>query len=600
MSEVIEIANIDKHFAKFIIRLEGIDNEKIFHAALLLSASTREGHTCLDLSWWASRKILFEDGSDCVLPKLEEWLACLSTSNVAGSGQVAKPLVLEGSRLYLQRYWEYENEVGTFIKKRSEEVDADIDLQLFENGIKRLLPGESIWPKLAALSLILRPLVVIAGGPGTGKTTTVARVMALLLEQRQSVGKVRIALAAPTGKAVMRLQAAIIGIKDELECGDSIRDKIPVTATTIHRLLGPRKDSSFFYHDKFNPLPHDLVIIDEASMVDLPMMAKLMQAMNEKSKLVLLGDRNQLASVEPGAVLGDICRPKMINAFSGGFIEKAQRVIGGKLPKEASLTKKRLGDSMIELRVSHRFDEKSGIGRLSRSVREGRGDEALDILADKAFPDVSWLDISSTIDLRLGIEKRVVSKLARFHGRAGEENLLESSGRFQVMCAVRNGSFGVLGINSIIGGLLAVRGLVNPAERFYAGRPVMIIRNDYGLDLYNGDTGTIIRDPGYPGGVVAAFPGMSGGIRKISPYMLPEHETVYAMTIHKSQGSEFDEVVLVLPDKMSPVLSRELIYTAITRTRNRLEVWGRREIFLGAVKFLSHRDSGLQRKLSDL
>ncbi|MEN8142263.1 MAG: AAA family ATPase, partial [Thermodesulfobacteriota bacterium] len=300
--------SIDNHFGAFMARLAGEKWQAIAPVAGMVSMATRAGHACLDFrnspeEW----KVISDDeGSEACWPG--QWPPEIKGCPVVGDGPGSTPLVLEDGRLYLRRYWQYEKDIADYVLLKSGESDRAVDFARLEQGMARLFPGRRggvDWQKLAAMAVLLRPFVVITGGPGTGKTTTLVRIMVLLLEQQAGEDGLRIALAAPTGKGVARLQAVMAEIGKGLDCQEDIRAKIPTGAMTLHRLLGPIKGSPFFKFNADNRLPYDLVVVDEASMVDLPLMAKLTRALPPEARLVLLGDHNQLASVEPGAVLGD-------------------------------------------------------------------------------------------------------------------------------------------------------------------------------------------------------------------------------------------------------------------------------------------------------
>lgn len=596
LARPVDFAAIDNHFGAFISRLSGGGTANIALAAALTSAATRAGHTCLDLSAWATGSVVESDGVDCQGPDLKAWLAELVASSVVGAGGDATPLVLESNRLYFRRYWEYENDIVNFVVGRSRQVNPDIDREWLAAAVQRLFPaaGEQCdWPRLAALTVLLRSFVVVTGGPGTGKTTTVARIIALLLEQQAGEGKLRIALAAPTGKAVMRLQEAMAGVRRNLDCPQAVKEQMPSRATTLHRLLGYRQDSPFFRHDEQNKLAYDLVIVDEASMVDLPLMAKLMRALEAETRLVLLGDRNQLASVEPGAVLADICGHEA-PSFSGDFLDKAATITG---VEGLGVGAGSRVDSLIELQVSHRFGVDSGIAKVGRAINRGEWQDALSLLQGDEYPDVGWRDVADGQQLRQALAARFGEQPPGWFGIDDPEQSLQALGASQVLCAVRKGVFGVEQVNGCIEEALASKWGIVPGSRFYPGRPVMVSVNNYDLQLYNGDTGIILGDPGKEGALQTFFPAGGADIRKIPLAMLPEHETAYAMTVHKSQGSEFDEVIVILPDWQSAVLSRELLYTALTRARQRLEIWGSVGMFRAGVKAEISRHGGLWDKL---
>ena len=398
---------------------------------------------------------------------------------------------------------------------------------------------------LAALAAVRRKFCVISGGPGTGKTHTLVLILALMLELERG-RKLRIAVAAPTGKAAARIQDSIQGVKATLPCDEAVKAQLPERATTIHRLLGYVPDSAQFRHNADNPLPFDVVAVDEASMVDLALMAKLFQAIPPSARVILLGDKDQLASVEAGAVLGDIC--------------------SASLP-----TKHVLADCVVQLQRNYRFGEQSAIYRLSSAINTGQPDEVLRILRDcqgGVATDLVAAALPRRAELKAALRERVTAGFSAFLKASDPLQALAALAQFRILCALREGPFGVAGLNQMTEEILDEAGLLRPQGPWYSRRPIMITRNDYNLKLFNGDIGIILpeKESGEPR---AFFPGPDNTLRQFLPLRLPEHETAYALTVHKSQGSEFDRVLLVLPDRDSPVLSRELLYTGITRARKR-------------------------------
>ncbi len=443
---------------------------------------------------------------------------------------------------------------------------------------------------------LLNRLTVISGGPGTGKTTTVTKLLALLVEAARPRGP-RIVLAAPTGKAAARLSDAIKSARQRLECSDEVREAIAAEASTIHRLLGVIPGRTGFRHDARNPLHLDVLVVDEASMVDVPLMARLLAALPPHARLILLGDKDQLASVEAGSVLGDICNRGEAPGFSP---ERRGQLEALGLPLDAgegNNTLPPMADSLVVLTRSYRFGAASGIGNLARAVNRGDGAEGQRICADAAYPDATWLEVRAT-DLAAHIGERALEAYTPYLQLQDDPAAaLEAFNRFRLLCALREGPFGVAQVNRAVEQALQQRGHIRPSETFYAGRPIMITRNDHALRLYNGDIGLILPDPESGGRLRAFFPTSDGSLRRLLLSRLPAHETVYAMTIHKSQGSEFDHCVVILPDTDIPILTRELIYTGITRARERVELWGRADLFAGATRRRIERSSGLREAL---
>ncbi|NTV12960.1 MAG: exodeoxyribonuclease V subunit alpha [Desulfobulbaceae bacterium] len=600
--EPVILAGLDRYFGRFISRFSG-DCRHAFWGAALVSMATRDGHSCLELREWAGRGALLGEGlQPLLIPLLSEWCEGLSASPAVGDGDDCTPLVLAGERLYLARYWGYEKSVAEWLGARGGESPLSCEETLLIAGLSRWFPpnsgGDDGNQRLAALVCLLRPLAIITGGPGTGKTTTVALILALLAEQYRGRGeRFRVALAAPTGKAAMRLQESIARIKAAKNLPDEVAEVIPDQVLTVHRLLGPVGGSPDFRHDVKNPLPVELVVVDEVSMVDLPLMAKLLRALPAGARLILLGDRHQLSSVEPGSVLGDLCRPEALPNFS----QEMATVLGkfGVTVKPAMVVCSAVGlaDSLVELSRSHRFDAASGIGRLGAMVRQGDRDGAWEILTDMRARDVLWREVSSSEQLDELLSELVTQGV--FAGLAAPDpgTALSCGEGFQVLCALRRGPFGADHVNEALERILVGRDARVAAGRHYQGRPVMVLRNDYDLGLYNGDVGVVMSDTDRAGELKVFFPAPGGLFRKVAPARLPPHQTAYAMTVHKSQGSEFDRVVLLLPDRPAPVLSRELLFTAITRAKRQVEIWGGRQVLAQTIGTVSERRSGLRDKL---
>ncbi len=585
---------IDRHFAKFIRREAGDAPPLLTQAVSLASNSVGNGNICLNLADIAGTDILV-DGVELRLPEIGELLAELSGTGVIGAPGSFKPLILDGDgRLYLYRYWQYERNLACTIRAKAGAAALAIDEALLSEGVTRLFPfsgGEGIdWQKIAAVAAVRKGFSVISGGPGTGKTSTVVKIIALLLEQAKG-GTLRVALAAPTGKSAARLKESIRLMKEKLDCSAEVKGLIPEEVTTIHRLLGVRKDSVRFRHGEDNLLPHDVVIVDEASMVALPLMAKLAVALKSDARLILLGDRDQLASVEAGAVLGDICGGGRQEPFSAGFVEYVARVAGEKIAADPSVTDASpLADSLVVLKRNYRFAADSGIGAVARAVNAGEGVSAIDLL--KA--DNSWHDIPAADSLKRSLVTLVVAGYGAYLASESPAEALQRFDSFRILCALRQGAYGVSGINALVEEILASKGLIDTHSRWYPGRPVMITVNDYHLKLFNGDVGIVLPDPESGDTLRVWFPASEGGVRSISPVRLPAHETVYAMTVHKSQGSEFDKVLMLLPGHDSEALTRELIYTGLTRAKSNVEVWGAEKVFDTAVSRRIERKSGLR------
>ncbi len=593
---------IDIHFALFMTGLEPSSTPELLLASALVSRATREGHVCLDLASSEINHLYNIIKNRLSLKPVSDWPILLAGKSVVGSPGDYTPLILDSrSRLYLHRLWQYEEILADNLLLRMSKDQERIDSFLLKEGLNRFFPktGDkgNNWQKMAAAGSLMKRFFIISGGPGTGKTTIAAKIIALHMEQ---CGKqrLRVALAAPTGKAATRLQDAIKNISEELPLTKQHKEVMAsIRAVTIHRLLGASFDSPRFIHGSENPLSVDIALIDEASMVDLPLMSKLIQAIPFKAPLILMGDMNQLSSVEPGAVMGDLCSGGEWLGFSAQFASKISEVTDSELPLEMIRNGPGIQDSIIQLKENYRFGSKSGIFKVSKAINQGHGELALDLLKNKQFSDLCWRSLPTAKDLIWLLKKHLYPQLKQYLNTSDPIESYDRFIRIGFFCALRKGPFGVSSLNRQIEKMLQGTRLIGNNSKWYRGKPVMINRNDAKLGLYNGDIGLTWPDPDIDQELSVFFPVSGGKFRKLLPIRLPEHQAAYAMTVHKSQGSEFKKVILVLPNRISPVLTRELLYTAITRARQRLEIWGMDEVFLAAVDHRIDRSSGLRDRL---
>ncbi len=688
------IRQLDYQFARFIFA-QSQDAQLAFIAGLV-SSELGKGHICLPLNDaqgqstdLAAKLGLFGESAIELNQQLVniDWKRKLSEASlvwrsIAGKAVDPLPLIFDGERLYLHRYWHYEvalaerlNSFGSpmnlkpdELKKLSELLDhlfARNYRYLFE-GIKKVeLAGQSSnvvrqrlvcdhldvvsedqldwptidqklvgvsrveqltvldqlvplshcvnWQKVAAAVALTRNFAVISGGPGTGKTTTVTKLLAALIEQSKRGDELpSIKLVAPTGKAAARLTESIGKAVAQLPVSPELKQAIPTDASTIHRLLGAIPNSAEFRHNQHNPLHLDILVVDEASMVDLPMMFKLVDAMPKHARLILLGDKDQLASVEAGAVLGDICSFTQFG-YSSMQAQLVSQLTGYKTLSHGSTPSTTIADSLCMLQKSYRFDARSGIGQLAKAVNAGSA-QRVDLVWRKEFGDIEKFPIDSQhynqlIQTLVGEYSHYLARIDQvaLNPETGEPEsveqrakaTLDAFGKCRLLCAVREGDFGVSGLNTRIEKALAARKKIKDSDEiWYHGRPVMVTRNDHALGLYNGDIGICIStlvDGESKLKVFFELP--DGSVKSVLPSRVPEHETAYAMTIHKSQGSEFEHTLMILPPEFTPILTRELIYTGITRAKSRLSLYADERVVKRGIKIRTERASGLISRL---
>lgn len=580
--------------AQFALTVAGNDDPAVTLAAALLSHDAGEGHVCLPLSRLAlteeTHPLLASWISETATPV--DWKKRLLASAAVSCGDSPAPLILCGDRLYLNRMWCNERTVARFFNEVNQAIDVD------EAQLSRILdalfpPADEVnWQKVAAAVALTRRISVISGGPGTGKTTTVAKLLAALIQMADNA-RCRIRLAAPTGKAAARLTESLGTALRQLPLTDAQKKRIPEDASTLHRLLGAQPGSQRLRHHAGNPLHLDVLVVDEASMIDLPMMSRLIDALPPHGRVIFLGDRDQLASVEAGAVLGDICA--YVNAgFTAERARQLSRLTGSNIPAGVGMQAASLRDSLCLLQKSYRFGSDSGIGKLAAAINCG-DKSAIQSVFQQGFSDIEKRTLQSSDDYA-GMLDEALAGYGRYlrllHEKATPEAILQAFNEYQLLCALREGPFGVAGLNDRLEQAMAQQRKIqrHPHSRWYEGRPVMVARNDSALGLFNGDIG-IALDRGQGLRVWFAMP--DGAVKSVQPSRLPEHETTWAMTVHKSQGSEFDHAALILPSQRSPVVTRELVYTAVTRARRRLSLYADERILADAIVTRTERRSGL-------
>lgn len=591
------LRDIDVELCRLLKEQHRDISEQVLLSACLASHLYGRGDVCLPLGEYASEDLFTEtdNKSDITAPDLDSWVNALKNSPVVGQPGDFKPLILDDAdRLYFHKLWQYENQLAEQLIKRGQKEAENIHTELLQDGLDRLFgdtPEHPDWQKVATATAVKKKHSIISGGPGTGKTSTVVRILVLLLEQSSKQERsLNIALAAPTGKAAARLKDSILSAKDELDISDDIRAVIPDEAMTLHQLLGARRHTSVFKHNEENPVPYDLVVVDEASMVDQALMSKLMNALLDNTRVILLGDKDQLASVEAGSVLGDICDLDT-NSISKGMTDWLAG-LSLDIPEDNTASNpKPLIDNITLLTKSYRFDEDSGIAQLAAHVNRGASESAVNVLASNDYEDASLVSIADQDALDSVLEQELTEYFPKIIESDSPGQALDHFGDFQMLAAHRRGPWGIEYLNQLAERLLQRQGLIPKYDRWYVGKPVIVNVNDYMLGLHNGDTGICLRDED---GDLKAYFRHEDSVRAIAPERLPDHSMAYALTVHKSQGSEFDEVLLILPNHRSKVLSRELIYTAITRARTSISVLADQSVLAYAINTKLRRSSGLR------
>ena len=615
LREIGILRDIDLYLVEALVRRLAVEPPAPAHwlGMCLANRVLADGHICLDLAHVSLAWLLALAPGDGVnvtdVPEdIGDWLAALqggawrkTPSPLIGEADAACPFVVFRDRCYLRRYWQYEKSVADTLLAMAAESACDGGVSISEDLQLNARQFAAVQHALQSR------LTVISGGPGTGKTHSAARILYVLCKDRPGRKPPVIRLAAPTGKAADRLNESV---RQALPVLRSMQEMDP--ACTIERLLGYVPGSPYFRHNKDNPLRADLVLIDEASMVDLPKMAKLLEALPAHCRLILLGDMHQLASVAPGSVMGDICAAGAMAgcvvaltesrrfAVGGSIDTVSQAINGATTPADADAVWTYLQHPPANVEQQHRVIVRS----TPDSLRDAKG----------------FVHRDFAIDILRGYKDYMASRTP--------EAAFAALAQFRVLCALRQGPHGVNMVNRIIEDILAGKGIdtsVLPEDlrhgtglvlhgTYYSHRPIMITRNDYSLNLFNGDIGVIMPAPGNPGELVACFPGQGsraahaanaadlgtdgvGNVRMIACRLLPEHETAFATTVHKAQGSEFHEVLLLLPVRESPVVTKELIYTGITRTIHGVKLWCREAPFKKAVIARVQRSSGLREQL---
>ncbi|MFC3022305.1 exodeoxyribonuclease V subunit alpha [Vibrio zhugei] len=684
LAEQGSIRQLDYQFARFIGQQAPQTPPSLILLVAALSAEVGRGHICLSLDDGSGQRMDVASKLGVFGEQIQaipnDWLHgdyshLLATSPlVATSGEHAVPLIFDGKRVYLHRYWAYEVTLSARLQHLARPIalgaqDVDIlkthlnrlftrdywrlftalsqahsqiarqklvmdyldvvlpeqvDWQQVESCLTAATHAEQLevleqwvpqsaclnWQKVAAATALTRRFTVVSGGPGTGKTTTVTKLLAALLGQSVA-NPPTIKLVAPTGKAAARLTESIAKAVARLPVDPELKALIPTQASTIHRLLGALPHSAEFRHHNKNPLHLDLLIVDEASMVDLSLMVKLVEALPSHARLVLLGDKDQLASVEAGAVLGDICQ-----FLSAGYSQEQGQMLATltgyqALSSPATSSRPAIADCLCMLQKSYRFNASSGIGQLAKAVNSGDGRQ-VDEVWQRTFSDITHYPLTrdayqtmlngvvaqyrgylALIDQPFYDEDQMISMALK------ARSVLDAFNRVRLLCAIREGDFGVIGLNYRIERALVARQLLHVQdELWYHGRPIMVTSNDHSLGLYNGDVGICLRDEHESSQRLKVYFELPDGqVKAVLPSRVPPHETAYAMTIHKSQGSEFEHTFMLLPPEYTPILTRELVYTGITRAKSDLTLVCDDAVLKRSINIRTQRSSGLVEQL---
>ena len=580
---------------------EGADADGIRWALAIACRQEAEGHVCADLERLAREGIASEHAGETRVhsvlvthDSLAAWLDALRASRLVDSpgrsGDDARPLFLdERSRLFLARAHRHEIELAARLRARAARPPLPVDWPSAEEAIRRLTPGDdsAADPARQALRVgLARPLSVVTGGPGTGKTTMVARLVTLLAQRAEAdaAPAPRVRLLAPTGKAAAAMTQAFARSAGAADLSETIRAALPSAAETIHRALHRQTRLDAFGRPGRIALAADVVVVDEASMVDLELMSRLFEACEDVPRVVLLGDPGQLASVDAGAVLAEICDPEALAGYPADASLEAR-------PASSAAG---LASSIVTLRTSHRFAGGGGIGRLAEAIRAGDAEAVLGLLHDPELPEISRCDVSSPAVVLARLVEESCAMQREIDAAKDAASKLESMGRYRVLCAYRRGPLGALAIGARLDEAAAGVRETTARAGWWRGRLLLVTRNAPEQDLWNGDVG-LIEETG--GGLRALFPDGLGGVRALSAGRLPAHESAIAMSVHKSQGSEFDAVDLVLADVASPLMTRELLYTGVTRARSTLRVHASEAALRAMVARRVSRDSALAERI---
>ncbi len=574
--------------ARYLLEQHPDATELCLHLAVLVNHEIKQGNVCLSIDDIAKRS---EALLLCPAPEIQTLIESIEASPIIGSKNENRPLIFDLNKLYLNRYFHYENQLAERLLALSKpggplpKIKADQLQQLFTGN------ENPDYQKIAALVSSHHQLCIISGGPGTGKTRTVSSILSLLIQQNPQL---KIKLAAPTGKAAARLSQSIQASRAEMIHDLFVEQQIPDKAVTLHRLLGIHR---YTHRPRYNadyPLSCDVLVLDEASMIDQQMMAVVCEALPAHARLILLGDKDQLSSVEAGSVFADLCGELKGTQFSKAQCKWIRQTLDYEIPEYTG--DYRLADQVVVLQKSYRFDSDSGIGQLARLINAGDSEASLQFLMEsQPAQKVQWQQLSDQ-----QLNEQLIQQALQHYQQIIDANNIEDAFkcfyRFQILAAVWDGVSGVDQINSVIEQALKRHNKISDDRPYFTGMPLMMSSNMYQYGIHNGDIGIVWPDD--DGRLKVWFEADDKGYRGLSLSQLPESKSAYAMTVHKSQGSEFERVLMVLPGYESSVCTRELLYTGITRARDSVEIWGLGSVIGSAVERKTVRVSGLLERLS--
>lgn len=563
IDNILQLNTLDRALGRLVDKQSESNNKYLGVVAALASYALRQGHVCLDL-----KELKNSEFAEYFEPHfLEEPSEHLKATKMIGSPlDSTRPLILtDNHKLYLHRYWHYEHHLLTLLKERLKSPLRSSNQNKLDDFLES--NASSGKDQKTAISLAnYSQLTLISGGPGTGKTTTVLYILAFMIAQSPQA-PLRIGIAAPTGKAAQRIQNSLESNIEGLDLSHEDKAKIPTEAVTLHRLLGYQRNSIEFKHNRKNPLPYDLVIVDEASMLDLLMFSKLLEALKPTSKLILLGDARQLASVEAGSIFGDLV--------------------------QASLSNKALALRVIELNQNFRFGNNSPLFLACEAIKTGNALETLAIM-ESQNTEFSLRPLPTPQKLFQALEASILFHFISVTEAKSPEEALGLVEKEAILSPIRSGRFGVEGLNETIEFLIRSKLNIVKQDFHFSGQPILITVNSYSQRLFNGDLGILFAPPDRPEELFAYFKdNKEEELKRFPISALPNFEQAYALTVHKSQGSEYNKVFFIIPPGESPLLTRELIYTAISRSRKSVEIWGSKEDLALAIENQTKRTSGV-------